>query len=106
MVWGALSKLGFFLHIYNNNETVNAEKYRETLSGFIPYANQLYPLGWIMEQDGTTPHTSILSQEFFPDNNVQILQFPPNSPDLWTFENVCQIFKHTVEKNNQKVWTS
>ena len=56
MIWGALSKKGFFLHIYNNNETVNAEKYRETLSDFIPYADQLYLLGWVLEQDGKTPH--------------------------------------------------
>ena len=70
MIWGALSKKGFFLHIYNNNETVNAEKYRETLSDFIPYANQLYPLGWVLEQDGATPHTSSRTQEFLSDNNV------------------------------------
>ena len=43
-------------HYSPRNETVNAEKYRETLSDFIPYANQLYPLGWVLEQDGATPH--------------------------------------------------
>ena len=102
MIWGALSTKGFFLHIYNNNETVNAEKYRKTLSDFIPYANQLYPLGWFVEQDGATPHTSSRTQEFLSDNNVQVLQSPPNSPDLWTIENVWEIFKHNVEKKKPK----
>ena len=84
MVSGGVSKKGFVLHIYNN-ETVSAEKYRETLSDFIPCANQLYPQGWTMEQDGATPHTSIRTQ-FLSDNKVKVLQSPPNSPDLWTIE--------------------
>ena len=85
---------------------MNAEKYCEKISDFIPYANQLYPLGWVFEQDGATPHTSSWTQEFLSDKNVHVLQSPPNSPDLWTMKIVWEIFRHNVEKKNQKVWTS
>ena len=103
MVWGAISKEGFFLHIYNNNETVNAEKYRKTLSGFIKYTNQLYHLGWVMEQNGATQHTSILTQDFLPDNNAHVSQSLPNSPDMWTVEIVWHIFNYNLEKKKIKI---
>ena len=35
-------------------------------------------------------------------HGIQLLQSPPSSPDLWTIENVWQIFKHEIEKKNPK----
>lgn len=102
MVWGALSKKGFFMHIYQNNANVNSELYQDTLAYFIPYANKLYPDGWILEQDGATPHTAASTRDYLSGHGIQLLQSPPNSPDLWTIENLWQIFKHEIEKKNPK----
>ena len=106
MVWGALSKKGFFMHIYRNNANFNSELYQDTLAYFIPYANKLYPDGWILEQDGATPHTAASTQEYLSGHGIQLLQSPPNSPDLWTIENVWQIFKHEIEKKIRKILTN
>ena len=102
MVWGALSKKGFFMHIYQNNANVNSDLYQDTLAYFIPYANKLYPDGWILEQDGATPHTAASTRDYLSGHGIQLLQSPPNSPDLWTIENLWQIFKHEIEKKNPK----
>ena len=100
---------GLFFHIYSSDENVNAEKYRETLSSFIPFDHLLTScILWVGSWKKTAQprilHT-IQTQEFMSDNNAQILQSPPYSPDLWAIENVWQIFKHNVEKKKQ-VWTS
>ena len=99
MVWGALSFKGFYLKIIDSG-TLNSQKYCNIVSEFMPYANAFYPDGWILEQDGATPHTSKESKNFLRGNNVQILQWPPNSPDINPVENVWTILKNYVEKKN------
>ena len=99
MVWGALSFKGFYLKIIPEG-TINSRKYCEILLEFMPYANALFANGWILEQDGATPHTSRETSDFFAENQVQILQWPPNSPDINPVENVWTILKNFVEKKN------
>ena len=72
------------------------------LDEFIPYANRLYPEGWILEQDGATPHTARKTMEFFEEKNNQFLQWPPNSPDVSPIGNVWEILKNAVEQKNPK----
>ena len=74
MVWGALSRRGFYLTIVPNKVTVNSDRYIEILQTFLPYANEIYPDGWILQQDGATPHTSRKTQEWTDSENIQILQ--------------------------------
>lgn len=102
MVWGALSYRGFYLKIIDGPGTINSQKYCHIIDEFIPYADCLYQDSWILEQDGATPHTSNFTKDFFNFNNVQLLQWPPNSPDLTPIENVWQILKDYVEKKNPK----
>ena len=101
MVWGSLSLRDFYLKIIEGG-TVNAEKYCQIVDEFIPYANRLYPEGWILEQDGATPHTARKTMEFFEEKNLQFLQWPPNSPDVNPIENVWEILKNAVEQKNPK----
>ena len=41
-------------------------------------------------------------QEFFESQNLEILQWPANSPDLSPIENLLKILKDTIEKNTPK----
>ncbi len=102
MVWGALSFKGFYLKIVDGNGNIDSRKYCGLIGEFIPYASALFIDGWIMEQDGATPHTSRFTQSFLADNFVQLLQWPPNSPDLTPIENVWNILKKFVEKENPR----
>ena len=82
--------------------TIDSSKYCEIVGDFIPYATALFPDGWILEQDGATPHTSRQTKNFFAENSVQFLQWPPNSPDINPVENVWMMLKSFVEKKNPK----
>lgn len=97
MVWGALSTKGFYLKILPSG-SINSEKYCATVKEFLPFANNLFPNGWILQQDGATAHTARGTKAWFERNNVTVLQWPPNSPDLSPVENVWQILKDEVEK--------
>ena len=74
------------------------EKYIQIVSDFIPYANALYPDGWVLQQDGARPHTSKKTLEFFQENSIQKMQWPVNSPDLSPIENLWSIMKTHIEK--------
>ena len=58
MVWGALSYRGFYLKILDGKATIDSQKYCQIVAEFVPYADALYEEGWILQQDGATPHTS------------------------------------------------
>ena len=102
MVWGALSYRGFYLKILGGKATIDSQKYCQILAEFVPYADALYEEGWILQQDGATPHTSAKTKNWLSENNIQFLQWPPSSADLSLFENVWQILKNEVEKKTPK----
>ena len=105
MVWGALSFKGFYLKIIENG-TVNGQKYCEIVQDFILYANALFPNGWILEQDGATPHTCKKAMDFFNDNSVQFLQWPPTRLTLTQRKTSGQssnpLLKSKILKQNKK----
>jgi hypothetical protein len=99
MVWGALSVRGFYLKVLPRG-TVTSDKYCQTLGEFLPFADNLFPRGWVLQQDGATPHTAASTAQWLSANSVRVLQWPPNSPDLSPIENVWQIIKDHVEKKS------
>lgn len=97
MVWGAISLRGATT-LCPINGYINSESYAKILASFlINQMNVLYPDGFIFQQDNASPHTSFESAVFFAENNIDVMNWPANSPDLNPIENCWFVIKQKVE---------
>ncbi len=87
----------------NGNAPIEIQEYCQVLADFFPYADASCKEGWIFQQDGTTPHTSAKPESWFSENNIQFLQRPPSSADLYPIANVWQILKNEFGKRKLKI---
>ena len=86
MVWlGACSK-GLTPLVIVDKEKVNHERYiKEVLPVAFRYGNKVFGNDWMFQQDGATPRTHHLSQEWCEENFPSLIDkdhWAPNSPDL------------------------
>ena len=86
MVWlGACSK-GVTPFVILDKGTVNHETYiKEVLSVALKYGNTIFGDDWTFQQDGATPHTHAVIQQWCDNSFPSFLDkdhWPPNSADL------------------------
>jgi len=89
-VWGCFtsSGVGFLCKIDGG---LDAELYCQILSEDFMETLRYYDLSVsdvIFQQDNDLKHTALLTKQWFEDNNVEVLPWPPQSPDLNPIEHL------------------
>ncbi len=97
MIWAAMSSAGVALLCFLKS-TVNAAIYQEILEHFmLPSADKLYgDADFVFQQDLAPAHTAKGTKSWFNDHGVTVLDWPANSPDLNSIENLWGIVKRKM----------
>lgn len=99
MVWGCFAASGpGRLHVIEG--TMNAKKYIDVLHGtMLPSGQQLFPGRWTFQQDNAPCHTAKVVKKWMADNQLELLPWPAQSPDLNPIENLWHRIGQIVAKD-------
>lgn len=99
MVWGCFSgaKGRGGLYFLPKNVTMKASNYIEVLREHLLDMWDIHGCEFFM-QDGAPSHCAKSVKSFLANNNIALLEWPGNSPDLNPIENAWNIIKDEVEK--------
>ncbi|GFW23434.1 transposable element Tcb2 transposase [Trichonephila clavipes] len=78
------------------------DQYKDVLKNrLIPQLEEWFPKGepYIFMQDGAPCHTARSIKAFLAEQNIPLLDWPGNSPDMNTIENVWKLMKREVAKD-------
>lgn len=97
MMWGCMTAkgVGFACRIDGN---MDAEIYVDILDNYLLQTIEYYKLDTnniIFQQDNDPKHTSRIAHNWLDDHRIEVLEWPPQSPDLSPIE---YLFKHLKNK--------
>lgn len=105
MVWGAISYYGTCeLQFLSTN--MNANSYNDVLKTAFPHFQNLFgDLPWHFQHDNAPIHTARVVKSWIERQNVNVLHWPPYSPDLNIIENVWGWLSRKVYESGKQYST-
>lgn len=99
MVWGCFSGSNGRggLYFLPKNETMNGNRYQEVLKDHLLPFWTIHGCNVFMH-DGAPAHKTKKISQFLKDNNIKVLEWPGNSPDLNPIENAWNNMKNKVQE--------
>lgn len=78
---------------------MNAEMYRDILeSHMLPHFRSNMPENSLFQHDNDPKHTSRLVRSYLEEANIDVLEWPPQSPDLNPIENLWDLVDREIRK--------
>ena len=101
MVWGCFSGKGGRgrLNLLERGTRMNAVKYISNLTEYMLPTMEIHDCQYFL-QDKAPCHTAKVVKKFFIDNNINIIDWPGNSPDINPIENLWASLKRQLQNEN------
>ena len=102
MVWGAISYYGT-CELQFVSSKMNAITYKGVIEkAFQHFDNIFGPIPWTFQHDNAPIHTARAVKQWISGQNVQLLEWPPYSPDLNIIENVWGLLSRKVYEGGRQ----